>query len=351
MRELFDSTLERLFSDLVTTDAVLAAEGGNWPAELWQTIEESGFTMALVPEALGGAGASWADVCGIVRMCGRFSLPVPLPEAMLANWLLGVSGLEAVAGALSFAADGDLRIENGTVSGSAVGVPWGRQVSQLVAIAHGAVPTVVLLPVEAATLEPGANTAAEARDTLMFASVTPLAQADLPAALGLDVLKTGGAMLRAAQIAGALEGALNLTTVYAGERVQFGKAIGSFQAIQHQIAVLSEHAAASVMAAEAAFAESGETFAVLQVMAAKICASEAAGIAASVAHGVHGAIGFTHEHALHLTTRRLWSWRSEYGSLTDWSQQLGRAICAAGSGALWPAITCGSLAASKEITA
>lgn len=104
------------------------------------------------------------------------------------------------------------------------------------------------------------------------------------------------------------------------------------------------------MAAEAAFAESGESFAVMPVMAAKICASEAAGIAAGVAHGVHGAIGFTHEHALHLTTRRLWSWRSEYGSLTDWSQLLGRAICAGGSGALWPAITCGTLAAPKDVT-
>ena len=350
MREIFDSTLERLFSDLVTTDVVLAAEGGNWPVELWQNIEESGFTMALVPEELGGAGASWADVCGIIRLCGRFNLPVPLPEAMLANWLLGASGLEGVAGTLSFATGGDLRIENGAVSGSVAGVPWGRQVSQIVAIAQGAVPKVVLLPVEAARLEPGANTAAEARDTLVFASVEPLAEAALPAVLDVDVFKTGGAMLRAAQIAGALETALNLTTAYAGERVQFGKAIGSFQAIQHQIAVLSEHAAASVMAAEAAFAESGECFAVLPVMAAKICASEAAGIAAGVAHGVHGAIGFTHEHALHLTTRRLWSWRSEYGSLTDWSQQLGRAICAGGSSALWPAITCGALAAPKEVT-
>ncbi|AWI74219.1 acyl-CoA dehydrogenase [Parazoarcus communis] len=350
MREIFDSTLERLFSDLVTVDVVLAAEGGNWPTELWQNIEESGFTMALVPEELGGAGASWADVCGIIRLCGRFNLPVPLPEAMLANWLLGASGLEGVAGTLSFASAGDLRIENGVVSGSVTGVPWGREVSRIVAIAQGEVPTVVLLSVEAAGLEPSANTAGEARDTFVFASVKPLAAAALPTAVGTRVLETGGAMLRAAQIAGALEATLNLTSTYAGERVQFGKAIGSFQAIQHQIAVLSEHAAASVMAAEAAFAESGDTFAVLQVMAAKICASEAAGIAASVAHGVHGAIGFTHEHALHLTTRRLWSWRSEYGSLTYWSQQLGRAICAGGSGSLWPAITCGALAEAKEVT-
>jgi acyl-CoA dehydrogenase len=92
-------------------------------------------------------------------------------------------------------------------------------------------------------------------------------------------------MLRSAQIAGALQGMLEMTITYANERIQFGKAIGSFQAIQHQIAVLSEHTAASVMGAEAAFAESAETLGRLPVTAAKVCASEAAGIGASVAHG------------------------------------------------------------------
>ncbi len=351
MRDIFDSTVERLFSDLVTTDAVLACESGEWPAELWAAVEASGFTLAAVPESRGGAGADWADVCGVVRLSGRFNLPLPLPEAMLANWLLGASGLEAVPGALSFAAGGTLRLVAGKVSGSAVEVPWGRHVEQVVAIATGDAPSVVLLPTEGAKLIGSTNTAAEPRDTLEFASVVPLAIAPLPTGFPADVLKLGGAMLRAAQIAGALEGVLAMSTTYAGERVQFGKPIGSFQAIQHQIALLAEQAAASVIAAEAAFAESGERLARLPVTAAKICASEAAGVGAGVAHAVHGAIGFTHEHALHLSTRRLWSWRSEFGTLTDWSQQLGRAVCAGGSGAFWPSITAGAPGACKETRA
>jgi acyl-CoA dehydrogenase len=351
MRDLFDSSVERLFSDLVTADAVLACEGGEWPTELWTAVEASGFTLALVPESLGGAGAAWADVCGVLRLAGRFNLPLPLPEAMLANWLLGASGLAAVSGTLSVAARGTLRLENGRVTGAAVDVPWGRHVRHVVAVAVGAAPAVVLLPTEAATVVRTVNTAAEPRDTLNFEAVVPLASAALPTALSADVLKLGGAMMRAAQIAGALETVLAMATTYAGERVQFGKPIGSFQAIQHQIAVLAEHAAASVMSAEAAFAESDDRLARLPVMAAKICASEAAGIGAGVAHAVHGAIGFTHEHALHLTTRRLWSWRSEFGSLTDWSQQLGRALCGAGSQALWPSVTAGVLAGFEETAA
>jgi len=348
MRDLFDSSVERLFSELVTAEAVLSCEDGGWPAQLWMAVEASGFTLALVPESFGGAGASWADVCGVLRLAGRFSLPLPLPEAMLANWLLGVSGLAAVEGPLSVAAAGMLRMENGRVSGVAADVPWGRYVRHVVAVAAGAVPAVVLLRAETATVVCAANTAAEARDTLRFEAVVPLASAPLPTALSADVLKLGGAMIRAAQIAGALETVLATTTTYAGERVQFGKPIGSFQAIQHQIAILAEHAAATTMAAEAACAQSGDRLARLPVMAAKICASEAAGIGAGVAHAVHGAIGFTYEHPLHLTTRRLWSWRSEFGSLTDWSQQIGRALCGAGANALWPSITSGTLAGFAE---
>jgi acyl-CoA dehydrogenase len=347
MREIFDSTVERLFADLVTPDAVRAADTGHWPAELWAALEESGFGLAAVPEALGGAGASWADLCGVVRLCGRYALPLPLPETLLANWLLGVCGQPAQAGPLSFAARGSLKLAAGKVSGVAVDVPWGRNVPALVAIAAGEVPTLVLLPVEGAsacTLR--SNTAGEARDEFVYESAVPLLAVPLPAGVPTDVLLLGGAMLRSAQIAGALQGMLEMTITYANERVQFGKAIGSFQAIQHQIAVLSEHTAASVMGAEAAFAESAETLARLPVTAAKVCASEAAGIGASVAHGVHGAIGFTHEHALHLGTRRLWSWRSEFGTLTYWSGELGRALCQGGAAAFWPSLVAGQLETS-----
>ncbi len=341
MRELFDATVERLFADLVTADTVLACEGSDWPATLWTALAESGFPLALAPEAQGGAGASWSDVCGALRLCGRYNLPLPLAETMLANWLLGRCGLDAATDAVSIVATGSLQLADGVVSGVARDVPWGRQVTQVLGIIAGASPTLVLLPVASAVLAPSTNTAAEPRDTLTFMAVTPLAMAALPAGFSADDLKLGGAMLRSAQIAGALEGVLAMSTAYAADRVQFGKPIGSFQAIQHQVAVLAEHAAAAVMAVEAAFAQTESHLPRLQVMAAKICASEAAGIAAGVAHAVHGAIGFTHEYPLHLTTRRLWAWRSEYGSATDWSQQLGRAVCAGGAQAFWPGIVSG----------
>jgi acyl-CoA dehydrogenase len=54
---------------------------------------------------------------------------------------------------------------------------------------------------------------------------------------------------------------------------------------------------------------------------------------------VHGAIGFTYEHSLHFATRRLWSWRAEFGSESGWAVELGRRVAARGADALWSDIT------------
>lgn len=345
MREIFESTIERLLADLSTPTLVLASENAEWPAALWNAIEDSGFALAAAPESAGGAGASWDDLYVVLVACGRHNAPIPLPEAMLANWLLGRTGLDAVSGPLSFAASSTLRADGDQISGRLTDVPWGRHVEHVIALAERAgEPVIVLLATAAATGRTlRQNTAGEPRDDLDFEGAKPVAVAALPANLPRDVLLQGAALLRAAQTAGALQATLDLCTRYAADRVQFGKPIGSFQAIGHQIAVLAEHVALASVTAEAACAESSpERLALLPIAAAKVCSAEAAGIAAGIAHAVHGAIGFTHEHQLHLTTRRLWAWRSEYGSLTDWSQRIGRAVCKAGVSQLWPTVTGGA---------
>jgi acyl-CoA dehydrogenase len=68
-------------------------------------------------------------------------------------------------------------------------------------------------------------------------------------------------------------------------------------------------------------------------------AGEAAGLGAGIAHQVHGAIGFTYEHSLHFSTRRLWSWRAEFGSESRWAQALGRDAAARGAEQLWADLT------------
>ena len=78
---------------------------------------------------------------------------------------------------------------------------------------------------------------------------------------------------------------------------------------------------------------------VVEIAVAKIRVGEAVGIGASIAHQTHGAIGFTYEHALQFTTRRLWAWRAEFGGEGDWAVELGRSVCERGADALWPQLT------------
>ena len=156
-----------------------------------------------------------------------------------------------------------------------------------------------------------------------------------------DLVRGVGALMRAAQMAGAMEAALGLATTYANDRVQFGRPIGKFQAIQQQLALLAEEAAAALVAVESAAISvaEGRQSAEFALAAAKIRAGEAAGTVAEIAHQVHGAIGFTEEHFLHNLTRRLWSWRDEFGDEAYWAGLLGRRIAAAGGAGLWPLIT------------
>jgi acyl-CoA dehydrogenase len=138
-----------------------------------------------------------------------------------------------------------------------------------------------------------------------------------------------------------MEAALALSVRYANDRVQFGRPIGKFQAIQQQLARLAEEAAAASVAVDSAAAAVavGRPSAGFAVAAAKIRAGEAAGRVAEIAHQVHGAIGFTHEHSLHYLTRRLWSWRDEFGTESEWSLELGRDLLTGGADRLWPTIT------------
>ena len=69
---------------------------------------------------------------------------------------------------------------------------------------------------------------------------------------------------------------------------------------------------------------------------AKLRVGEAAGKVCDIVHQVHGAIGFTHEHRLHHFTRRLWSWRDEFGVESQWALDLGRLMIAEGADGLWP---------------
>ena len=127
---------------------------------------------------------------------------------------------------------------------------------------------------------------------------------------------------------------------YARQRMQFGRKIGQFQAIQQELARCAGESAAAVAAAlsAAGVVERGGDV-TLAVASAKIRTADAAREGALIAHQVHGAMGFSQEYVLQRFTRRLWSWRDDFGGETEWAQWLGTRIAADGADALWPALT------------
>ncbi len=344
-------TATRLFQNIVTPNELARAEAGEWPQDVWIAVEELGLPLALVPEDQGGFGIDPVEALAAVRVAAAFALPLPLGETMLANRLLAGAGIDAPGGALSVAPTTTagrtahplaLVPENGgwRLTGVARRVPWGGKVSGVVVVAEAAgVPHVALVPAGRFDVAPGTNLAGEPRDDLSFDCILEPSQVAPAAGVTPESLHAAGAALRSIQIAGALARVLEMTVQYANERSQFGQPIGKFQAIQQSLAVLAgQTAAASAaadLAAEAVTAPAGDH----RIAVAKARTGEAASVAAAIAHQVHGAIGFTHEHSLHHLTRRLWSWRDEFGNDAEWSRRLGHAAIAAGADGLWPMIT------------
>jgi alkylation response protein AidB-like acyl-CoA dehydrogenase len=329
----------KLFADLVPAKVVNDAEAGAFPAELWRALNAAGFPDALAAGAEApGDLAGISNAAAILREAGRHAAPVPLAETMLARWLLAGAGIKAPEAPLTLAPvarDGGFALKREgagwRLAGRAAGVPWARDVAGIVVVADG---QVMLVAPAAADIRPGKSYAGEPRDDLSVDA--PAAAKPLAAGVDAALLYRLGALLRAVMMAGALDEVLTLTVQYANDRVQFGRPIAKFQAIQQQLSVLAEHVAASgvvaAAAVEVAAAKGDFPFA---VAVAKARVGEAAGKVAEIAHQVHGAIGFTHEHRLHHLTRRLWSWRDEFGVESEWQQELGRIAAARGGDGLW----------------
>jgi acyl-CoA dehydrogenase len=348
-KEMLADAVNRLFRD--AGDGAAAGMQG-WQTALWQQVEALGLPLVLVPEAAGGVGGDWEDVCEILYSVGRHAIPLPVGEAMLAAQLAASAGLTLAEGPTTLApGNGRLVRQNGgyRFSGDLARVPWGRDAVTVVTTAdfEGAT-QVVLLPVASARISRSENCAGEPRDTLSFDGAE--VQAAPSTATEARALFDYAALLRVAQSVGALEGALHRSVEYAKERKQFGRAIGQFQAVQQQLALFGAEVAAVSCAARAACraaAVTGE--AAFAIGAAKLRTNLAIGLATATAHQVHAAIGFTHEYGLRHHTQRLWAWRSEFGNDRYWSERLGAAIAARGAAHFWTDLTARDDAAAQAV--
>lgn len=314
---MFAEAIEDILRDQCTPAVVRAIEAGGSPQPLWDAFAGAGFLDLLAPEEDGGAALPLPELFAVLVHFGAYAVPVPAAQAIAARALVG-PGVALPQGLLTLAASLQRKVDGSLVAPM---VPFGT-IAQHVLAADGA--RLVLLDAGQARRD-GSGIEHSQLATLTW-SGPESAQAMEGDATALAPL---AAAVHAAMLTGAMTRVFEMTLRYCNDRVQFGKSLGKFQAVQHQLSVMAEHVVAAGMGAEAAFQSESRTPRLLPAAMAKARASEAAVQVANTAHGLHGAIGVTEEYDLQLLTRRLHEWRMVHGSESYWNRLIGEQLLAA----------------------
>lgn len=301
-RTLLTDMAEGLFAELAGADFATSSP----------RLAEAGFATLLVPEEKGGFGGDWGDLFAVLRLAGQHALAAPLGETIVAHKLLAEAGVDAPEGAIAL-------LDREYAS-------FGRDCAAVLAASEGGLK---LYPHSAIDLTEGTSPNGNPRDKVRFTgepSAAFVSNADL---------RAKGAFVRVAQAAGALEAGFALAIEHVNTRVQFGKPLAKFQAVQQALAEASSEIAAVGAAGQAAAAAFDAGDAGFEIAAAKLRTNRAIEVAVPILHRVHGAIGFTMEYPLNRFTRSLMGWRSEFGNDAFWARTLGERVARLGGTALW----------------
>ncbi len=303
--------------DLSRIRALRFTHAGFDPAVLRQ-VGELGWIGLRVPEARGGIGLGMAECCALMEELGRGLVPEPLIPAMLSAALLSASG--------------DPLLDRVLAGEAYLPVAWQEAADRLdapgtaaprvfVPLARGA--EAFLLPSgEGLRVVPSAEAQLAVQETqdgghvgtVRAGAGRSLAAAPLTAALDEAALAT------AAMLLGVMEEAFAMTLAYLRTRRQFGKPIGSFQALQHRAVDLKIQMALTRASVEAAAAtldsEAPAGMKRAAVSRAKARAAEAAMLVTRAAVQMHGAIGYTDEYDVGLFLRKAMVLANSFGSAT-----------------------------------
>jgi alkylation response protein AidB-like acyl-CoA dehydrogenase len=318
-----------------------------YDGKLWAVLAgEMGLAGLAVPEEFGGAGATWRQVAVVLEELGRAVAPVPyLGSAVLATRallhcgereLLGelATGQRSAALAVAFSAGpGD------PVPGPAVSDAGGTLTGTVTSVADALTADVLLVPAGESLYAVAAGevtrTPVSSLDmtrqlcdvALSGASGRPVATGPAAAAAVTAALATGAALLASEQV-GLAQWCLDSTVEYLKTRYQFGRQVGSFQALKHRLADLWTQVtqARAVARYAAAQAGSGEREEAIAAALAQAYCSEVAVLAAEECVQLHGGIGFTWEHPAHLYLKRARSTAIALGTPTWHRAALGALV-------------------------
>lgn len=284
-RELLRSTVAALVDKHANSEAVRAAmesERG-YDESLWKLLcEQVGAAALVIPEELGGAGGELADAAVVLEELGKALVPTPLLGTTLAELALLSAG------------------EHEPLEGLAEGVSIGTVAFDPDFVINGDIADIVIAA-DGTDLTRWTTFTAQPRSTMdltrRLSAVTPGETAVLGADPGLA---DTAALLLAAEQIGAAARALDLTVAYTKDRVQFGRPIGSFQALKHRMADLYVKVQSARAVIYDAIAEPSASSASL----ARVFASEALTAVTAEAVQMHGGIAITWEHDIQLYFKR-----------------------------------------------
>lgn len=340
-------TLHQIFERAYERDCIRQPVAGEWDAELWRVLADGSFTTLSVDARRGGSGGTVQHAAELAQLAGRFAVRTPVAHnALVGAWLLAALGIDVSAAPVVLASGSEIAVRRSGSSWHVTGharARFGRTAGRLLLRAECPVPLVVVLDPSDYRCTPGENLAGEQADEVRVNTV--LADDRLiepPTGVWRD-LRRREALAHILPITGAATQAVELSVEHAHVREQFGRPIGAFQAVAHELAVLVGQLAVLQCAADTAVdmcsrpvGELDEASVDLHVTAALVEAGRCASLVAAAAHQIHGAIGITLEHRLRLSTTRLWSWRDELGDERGW--RIGLAELS-GPGDIWAALT------------
>jgi alkylation response protein AidB-like acyl-CoA dehydrogenase len=311
---LFRDTVRDFLTNECKPEQVRAAwesDTGRIPG-LWSKLAEMGVVGLTAPEGAGGLGMDEVDLVLLLEEAGRAALPEPLAEhTAVAIPTLRDHGGERGGPWLEKAASGEALVGVGLVGPY---VLYGEQADVLL-LADG--DEVHLVDTSSVSFTPQRSVDYSRK----LSSIEWSPSSATLIASGADarqaVLDAGdrGALAAAAQCVGISQQLIDVTVEYVGQREQFGKVVGSYQAVKHQLAnalIAVEFARPLVYVASYAIANSTPHRA-REVSMAKAVASDAVDLAARTALQCHGAIGYTFEYDLHLWMKRGWALAAAYG--------------------------------------
>ncbi len=329
---LFRDSVRDFLRNEVTPERIRAT----WESEtgrdgaLWQQLAELGLTGMTVPESQGGLGMNELDFVLLAEECGYVALPEPLVNTALVAVPLLIRLDHADCDAwLAKIASGEARVVAGC---AANGLAEDAEGADLLLWAEPE--AFYMLTPEQVTLRhnPSVDPSRRLYAVQVHEGVAPVVTGPDAAPLYRGLLDRG-ALGAAAQALGLAQRMVDLSVAYTAERKQFGKPIGSFQAVKHHlanVAVRLEYARAPVHRAAFALADDlpGASEAVSH---AKLAACEAANLAAKNSIQVHGAMGYTWEVDLHIFMKKAWALAGSYGDSGLHKQRLNDHIFAEGA--------------------